>query len=145
MKLIMAVSKDGYVARGENDDMAWTGPDDKTVFKLLTHVGGLPLGVGRKTFEMIPKLPGRSLVSLSMDPTKGCTFTSFYDQYPDAWLIGGQTIAMQAIEREMVDQVFLCRSPQVLGRGVKIDWRLSQFSHLSSLIKFGDVVVEVRQ
>jgi dihydrofolate reductase len=64
LKLIMAVSADGYLADGPDDDMSWTGKLDKLVFKLLTSVGG-PLGAGRRTFMSLPNLPGRELVCLT--------------------------------------------------------------------------------
>lgn len=64
LKLIMAVSADGYLADGLDDDMSWTGRLDKLVFKLLTSVGG-PLGAGRRTFMSLPSLPGRELVCLT--------------------------------------------------------------------------------
>lgn len=41
LKLIMAVSADGFVSNGPDDHMDWTGPDDKKAFRLLTSVGGV--------------------------------------------------------------------------------------------------------
>ena len=64
LKLVMAVSKDGFVSLGTNDDMLWTGPDDKRAFRLLTSVGGV-LGAGRRTFEQLPRLKGRRVICLS--------------------------------------------------------------------------------
>lgn len=116
LKLVMAVSADGFVARGPTDDMTWTGSTDKRVFRLLTSVGGI-LGAGRRTFEQLPKLEGRTVVPLSRN---GMTLIEFASQYPDAWLIGGQDIALDALRCGKLDQVFLCRSREAFLRfGIK--------------------------
>jgi dihydrofolate reductase len=116
LKLIMGVSADGFVARGPTDDMTWTGSTDKRVFRLLTSVGGV-LGAGRRTFEQLPRLEGRTVVSLSRN---GVTLNEFCRLYPDAWLIGGQEVALEALRLNLVDQAFLCNSREVfLSFGVR--------------------------
>lgn len=116
LKLVMAVSADGFVARGPTDDMTWTGSTDKRVFRLLTSVGGI-LGAGRRTFEQLPKLEGRTVVPLSRN---GMTLTEFVSRYPDAWLIGGQEVALEALRLHLLDQAFLCRSREAFLRfGIK--------------------------
>lgn len=115
MKLIMAVSKDGYVARTENDTMAWTGKTDKQVFRLLTCVGGT-IACGSKTWEMMPrKLAGRHMIRLSTKPYNAdCPFVQdlkWYNQaQPNGWLIGGLHVATEALMMDLVDQAFICRS-----------------------------------
>lgn len=119
LKLIMAVSADGYVCSGPHDDMKWTGRDDKAVFSLLTMVGGI-LGVGRTTRQTMPiMLPGRSLVTLSTRPEFGMELGAFAFKFPGQWLIGGQTIAMEALSIGLVDDVFLVRNKVKLGGGVE--------------------------
>ncbi len=116
LKLIMAVSADGFVARGPTDDMTWTGSTDKRVFRLLTSVGGV-LGAGRRTFEQLPRLEGRTVVLLSRN---GMALNDFCRLYPDAWLIGGQEVALEALQLNLVDQAFLCNSREVfLCSGVR--------------------------
>jgi len=145
MKLIMAVSKDGYIAKEDSDDMSWTGFDDKLVFRLMTMVGGKPLGAGRKTYETMPALKARTLVSLSNDPRRGCTLDAFDAQYPDAWLIGGQDVALQAIAEERVTEFFLCHSPNAIFRGVKADHRVLNWGTVVTEIRVGHTRVEVRR
>jgi dihydrofolate reductase len=119
LKLVMAVSADGFVARGPTDDMTWTGSTDKRVFRLLTSVGGV-LGAGRRTFEQLPRLEGRYVHMLTRDQSSGVTLNEFCRLYPDAWLIGGQEVALEALRLNLVDQAFLCRSREAfLGSGVK--------------------------
>lgn len=120
MKLIMAVSKDGYVTRKADDDMSWTGPIDKAAFRMLTSVGGV-LGCGSRTWESMPRcLPGRKLVRLSTKPVVPCDpdgpipvyndLDWFQANHPNGWLIGGQAIALRALQMDLVDQAYICQS-----------------------------------
>jgi dihydrofolate reductase len=115
----MAVSADGFVARGPKDTMDWTGHNDKRAFRLLTSVGSV-LGVGRATAEVMPDhLPGRTLHVLSNRPGLGMSIGAFAFKYPGAWLIGGQTVAMEGLMNGLVTEVHICRNPAHLGSGVK--------------------------
>ena len=102
MNLIMAISRNGYVARSASDDMSWTGPVDKAVFKLLTSTHPV-LAVSAKTLEYMPKsLPGRGkLYALSTDPRRGVSLEDMTRIAPDAWLLGGQEIALYALKKEL--------------------------------------------
>lgn len=160
LKLVMAVSKDGFVSMGPNDDMLWTGPDDKRAFRLLTSVGGV-LGAGRRTFENLPRLKGRRVLCLSTrrivlpnaearegmcypfsdgslsDDTAyehAMTLGQFAHQYPNAWLIGGQTVVLEALSLELVDQVFLCHAPVELHRSGLFDPRVAQHELITPYI-----------
>jgi len=119
LRLVMAVSADGFVARGPKDTMDWTGHNDKRAFRLLTSVGSV-LGVGRATAEVMPDhLPGRTLHVLSNRPGLGMSIGAFAFKYPGAWLIGGQTVAMEGLMNGLVTEVHICRNPAHLGSGVK--------------------------
>lgn len=128
LKLILAVSADGYLARGPRDDMSWTGRDDKAAFRLLTSVGGR-CAVGARSWALMPaELPGRSLVPLTQDgrlvyhgldrtgacPEASTTVGRFAHANPAGWLLGGPSLAHEALDLGLVDQVYLCRSPVVL-------------------------------
>lgn len=56
MNLLLAVSKDGFLCKGPDDDMKWTGPLDKFAFKLLTMSSDQPLLAGSTTYNMMTKL-----------------------------------------------------------------------------------------
>ena len=91
MRLLMAVSADGFLARGPDDDMSWTGQTDKKLFRLLTLVDPLLLA-GATTAKLLPKLPGRTVVPLSR---RGLALSDM--QSVDGWLIGGPTVAQEAL------------------------------------------------
>lgn len=160
LKLVMAVSKDGFVSMGPNDDMLWTGPDDKRAFRLLTSVGGV-LGAGRRTFEQLPRLKGRRVVCISTRRAmvenaaarearqapfgdgpipddaayeETMSLGMFSHRYPTGWLIGGQTVAQEAISIGLVDQVFLCRAPIELHRSTLFDPRVAQPDLISRMV-----------
>lgn len=121
MKLIMAVSADGYVAKGPTDDMSWTGRADKHAFRLLTSVGGV-CAAGSRTFDQMPKLPGRELIRLTrhappnFDDSSSMTLGRFAYLHPSGWLLGGPTVAQEAFELGMVDEAFFS-----VAEGVKLD------------------------
>lgn len=120
LKLVMAVSQDGFVAKGPRDEMRWTGHLDKQIFKLLT-VSHPVLLVGRQTFDVMPKLPGRRVVPLSRDASRGLSLEEAVSRYPGAWLGGGATVAELALRQELVDVTYLCRTSAMLGGGVSVD------------------------
>lgn len=116
MKLLMAVSSDGFLASGPDDRMQWTGVTDKAIFRLLTLTGGGNVFAGRKTAENMPSLKGRTVHVLS----KGGL--SLADAaHSGAWLIGGPTVAAAALEAGYITQAVLCRVPATLYKGVSVD------------------------
>lgn len=103
MKLLMAVSADGYLCSGPDDDMIWTGTTDKLLFRMLTSVGGV-CAVGLNTYHLMPALDSRQLIPLSRH---GYTLERLQEEHPDAWLLGGPTIAKAALDAGLVTEVHL--------------------------------------
>lgn len=146
MKLIMAVSADGFVARMGEDDMRWTGSLDKAVFRLLTGVGTEPLAVGRRTRALMPSyLPGREIYVLSSSGgiLADGTLANYHDRYPDGWLIGGQTVAVEAREQDLLSEVHLCRSTRFIWDGVPMSPVLTAGMTLRMSTLVVDLNVEV--
>lgn len=114
MRLIMAVSGDGFVARDDQDTMAWTGATDKALFKLLTLTGSRILAASAKTARLMPKLKGREVLELSRN---GLTLAQFAVRYPLGTLLGGQTLALAALEWRLLSEVILMRLAKTLGQG----------------------------
>jgi dihydrofolate reductase len=122
-KLILAASADGFLAKGDADDMKWTGRADKALFKMLTTSGGVLVG-GRRTVEQMPPLQYRTLLPLSRDTNRGMTLDQAHAMFnrdlQSAWLIGGPTVALEALKRGMVSRVYLNRVPSALGDGIPV-------------------------
>lgn len=145
MKLILAVSRDGFVARGPTDDMTWTGPLDKFAFKLLTLSDGQPLYAGRVTFESLPPLKGRTVRRISRDGREGSSsLEQAWTNGEEAWLIGGPSIAEAALHAGYVNRVFLCVVPEDLGSGIALAPLLRFMPEKPEMVvKFGDYEVRV--
>jgi dihydrofolate reductase len=116
-RLLLAVSLDGFLARGPKDDMKWTCPTDKAIFRLLTLSGGNLLA-GRATAEQLPNLGGRKVVVLSRQHCQGITLQEAAWSNRDAWLIGGPTVAEEALRLNLVERAFICNSAVSLGDGI---------------------------
>lgn len=116
-KLLLGISADGFLAKGPDDDMKWTGPDDKGIFRVLTLAGGTVLA-GRRTAELLPPLPGRKVVTISRQHHLGLTLQEASWAHRSAWLIGGPETALAALRAGMVEQAFIVRSPNSIGGGI---------------------------
>lgn len=130
LRAIMAVSADGFVCSGPDDNMRWTGKADKQLFREQTE--GCAIGAGTTTWEAMRglNLPGRTLVRITREPRDlaspdgpaeelEMTLGAFAENYPDGWLIGGQTMLLSAIQDGFVDRVVLSHVTAELGEGVK--------------------------
>lgn len=105
MKLgvIFAVSRNGVI--GNKGKLPWNLPEDLKHFKEATL--GLPIVMGRKTWESLPRapLPGRVnvVVSASLEDPRPLKLQSFYQvaelPYPFGWVIGGVRLFEVAIPR----------------------------------------------
>jgi dihydrofolate reductase len=103
MKLIMAVSADGYVARSDHDDMRWLGADDKALFRVLTSVGG-ECFVGARSYALMPQhLVGRTVRPLSRGSGGTPLEHLRYEAFSGSWLLGGQEVALKALGITVVD------------------------------------------
>lgn len=141
MKLIMAVSVDGFVAMSDHDPMNWTGRLDKKLFRAITMTGPRVLAAGATTFDQMPNLPDRRLIRIRKGGLHVCkpfssvvdvteeteknacecmTLVEFERAHPDGWLIGGQKCAVSALNHKLVSEMHLCVVlGQMLHRGVR--------------------------
>lgn len=143
MNLLLAVSKDGFLCKGPDDDMKWTGPLDKFAFKLLTMASDQPLLAGSTTYNMMPKLPGRSLYRLSQKGEGGLTLEEAHFYYPQAWVIGGPTVAAIALMKGYIDRAFLCQVDAELGDGIHSNHIRALLPHPKMNITLGQYKVMV--
>lgn len=146
-KLILAVSDDGFTAHGPDDDMSWTGAQDKFLFKLLTTTEmNQVLLAGRKTASMLPPLPGRRVIPLTRTGRFGYDLADAARMWPNAWLIGGAQVAKAALMGNLVERAYICRNKAVLGSGLSF---APIQDHLKTPPAFrgtvGEVLLEVYQ
>lgn len=125
IKIITAYAKNNRVI-GKEGKLPWHLPDDMKHFKETT--GNQPVIMGRKTYESIPEkfrpLPGRLNIVISR--TQKGSDLYFYPNAPqyasslerafevceltlpgnDFWIIGGGEIYNEAIEKDLVEEVW---------------------------------------
>lgn len=105
MHLMLGMSSDQILALGPDDNMSWMQAD-KDLFKMLTHTNGGKCFVSQKTFDLMPhNLKGRHLRVLTrqafgaMERGLEC----------DWWLLGGPTLAVEALEAGFIDRCFFTK------------------------------------
>lgn len=140
MQLILGISQDGFIAKSEDDNMDWL-KCDKNIFKLLSSTNGGVNLVSEKTGLLMPQnLPGRQLIYLSR---KRMELNFAFKHFPNANLLGGQTLAKQALQRGMIETIFITEAPINLGRGIRFELDeliLDKFEKVQE-IKFGKIKV----
>lgn len=118
LRIVMVSSSDGYAARGLDDDMNWTGAFDKALFKLLTLQGDGVCLTSRRTRKNMPELlPGRKLLEVSR---YGLGLRAAASLYPAACLVGGPTLALEAIKLNIVSSLTIVVVRKILGSGLSI-------------------------
>ncbi len=84
-----------------NGELPWgREPEDLKRFRRLTI--GKTCIVGRKTFDLLPPLPGRELIVVSR---QGRSLDSAIEEYPEAVVIGGADVLGQAWDRVRIAYV----------------------------------------
>lgn len=105
--IVAAVAEDG--AMGHRGGLPWRLPDELQAFKSLTM--GSTLIVGRKTYETLPKLPGRRIIVVSSGQVVGAEATTTLEEAisvdPAHFVIGGPTLYAYALEHGLVETAFV--------------------------------------
>jgi dihydrofolate reductase len=144
LSLLVAVDEN-YVI-GKDNQLPWHLPNDLKYFKNLTW--GMPILMGRKTFESIGKpLPGRKSIVITRDTNwqrEGVEVVHSVDQAIDKakghdikeiFVIGGAEIFATSFDQ--ADRIYLTRIHHAFDGGVYFpqisegEWRLVK-SHLST-------------
>jgi dihydrofolate reductase len=136
MKLILAQSYDEFLAKSSNDKMLWTGVYDKHIFKLLTHFDNGPLLVGSTTAVLLPSLKHREVIILNR---KNFDLTSAAIKYPNGILIGGPTIALEALKRQYIKKFVLVTIKKSLVFGISSKELLEEArKYMKSIFSFSE-------
>ena len=105
MKLILAVSRDGWFCRSPDDRLEWLGREDMALFRALTSTDSGMCLVSQKTRALMPEeLPGRTLY------TMGRTHLKCFKPTQPGWLLGGPTMAHACLDAGLVTEAHICHS-----------------------------------
>lgn len=145
MQLILGLSQNNFIAKSENDDMKWLKAD-KNVFRLLSATNEGICFISRKSGLLMPKtLPGRKIIKLStLDYTKYLTLELAFSYYPNSNLLGGQTLALEAINKNYITDIFLTYAPIELKEGIKfnLDKIIQEKFNLAQIITIDGIIVK---
>ena len=94
--------------------------------ELIKVIGNAPSNSkkkSKKSGEFMPDiLPGREIIKLSeSDLTTEWNLCDAYLRHPYANLLGGQTLALEAINKNYITDIFLTYSPIELETGIKFN------------------------
>lgn len=115
--LIAAIGRNGEL--GLDNKLLWKSPSDLAQFKAITE--GYPIIMGRKTFDSLPGiLPRRKHIVISESEVGHTSSVSYYGSLERAlnqcksnvgiikvFIIGGASIYKQALELDLVDELFI--------------------------------------
>ncbi len=105
MKAIFVESLNGYLARDDKDNMAWTPVLDKKIYKLLTYAFGGTCICSQLTYNLLPKkmIQDSNRKFIIAERNGPNSLTSLSQLYPNGVLIGGPTFLMAAYNLGIID------------------------------------------
>lgn len=132
--IIAAVSLDGFIAKSQSDNLAWTGQADKTWFRKMTSESGVMI-MGSKTYDTFKKpLPTRLHIVYTNHPEKyspkdNVEFTNLRPDellknlrqrgYQNIAVIGGGKIFTLFLKQKLIDEIWLTICPLIFNKGIK--------------------------
>src|SRR3989339_144141 len=135
IRLLMAMTADGMIARDSMQAVDWTGKADKGYFVRVTKEAGVMI-MGSKTFDAIGKvLPGRKNIVMTRDkrrqsPDPDLIFTGRTPKeivndltlqgFSSAALIGGAVVNTLFIKEGLVDEIHVTIVPRFFGKGLTL-------------------------
>jgi dihydrofolate reductase len=135
VRLMVAITADGKIARNADHFPDWTGKADKKLYVEITKKAGVMI-MGSKTFDIIGRvLPGRKTVVMTRNPERrsdreDLVFTrdpaekilaDLADQgYTEAVVVGGAMINQLFAANGLIDELILTISPYAFGTGISV-------------------------
>jgi dihydrofolate reductase len=135
VRLMVAITVDGKIARNADHFPDWTGKADKKLYVHITKKAGVMI-MGAKTFDIIGRvLPGRKTVVMTRNPERrsdreDLVFTrdpaekilaDLANQgYTEAVVVGGAQINRLFAASGLIDELILTISPYAFGTGISV-------------------------
>lgn len=135
VRLMVAITADGKIARNSDHYPDWTGKADKKLYVEITKKAGVMI-MGSKTFDIIGRvLPGRKTVVMTQNPERrsdreDLVFTGdpvdkvladlAGEGYTEAVVVGGAQINQLFAVKGLIDELTLTISPFAFGTGINI-------------------------
>ena len=117
MKAIFVESLNGYLARGANDDMLWTPPLDKKIFKLLSFAFGGVCVCSAHTYKLLPDAMrgDKNRRFIIADKTGENSLVALNKKYPNGVLIGGPRFLTAAYNVGVIDTFIITTVNKVIA------------------------------
>lgn len=134
VSLVMALTADGFIARGSHDFVNWSSSADKKFFAGLSK-DAKAVVMGKNTFDTFDGiLPGRlNIVMTSQKKDSDNDLLLFWHKEPEELidflakkglkklvLAGGSFTNYKFYEKGLIDEVFVTISPVMFGQGVSL-------------------------
>ncbi|MBO4480407.1 MAG: hypothetical protein J5742_02145 [Alphaproteobacteria bacterium] len=146
MKAIFVESCNGYLARGENDDMSWTPELDKKIFKLLTFACGGVYVCSPHTFGLLPEKMrmDKNRMFLVAKRSGDMSLRNLNYDFPNAILVGGPVFLQAAYDVGVIDTFVITTVKQKI---IADERYKNPFSKIlpqpSATIPFDDMTVRI--
>jgi len=130
--IIAAMTADGFIARGSNELINWTSPEDKKFFRETTNASGVVLMGGNTYRTFKSPLPGRRNIvyshrkidDISVETTQENPFELVKrlgsEGVDELAVIGGSTIYTLFVKTGLVTDIYLSIEPKIFGNGIKL-------------------------
>ena len=121
--LVMVISADGKITKGDQGPNHWASPEDQDFFHNLKKKIGVII-VGRKTYEAAGKPHGDGIERIVMShcgPTPGEVVADLEKKgYSEALLVGGSDVNAEFFRRKLVSEIYLTIEPKIFGVGLPL-------------------------
>lgn len=159
IKLMMAMTMDGKIARSSEHFPDWTSKEDKQLFARISKEAGVVI-MGEKTFQTFPSpLPERLNVVFSMkenpEEIQGVRWVKGEPEkvleelekegYSEALLGGGAFLNGLFAEKKLIDEIIVTLEPKIFGAGLSLfDRELDMELRLRSVERINENSVVLR-
>ncbi|MFZ5982074.1 MAG: dihydrofolate reductase family protein [Patescibacteria group bacterium] len=159
IKLMMAMTMDGKIARSSEHFPDWTSKEDKQLFARISKEAGVVI-MGEKTFQTFPSpLPERLNVVFSMkenpEEIQGVRWVKGEPEkvleelekegYSEALLGGGAFLNGLFAQKKLIDEIIVTLEPKIFGAGLSLfDRELDMELRLKSVEKINENSVVLR-